>query len=166
MNALATIADRFHDACMGGEGWEVCQRYCLADATFSHEGKALAYCRTLEAYTERVKAIMKPIPSLRREVRAIAVDEERSQVILYYRMKGTHTDEGAPHPPTGKAFASNSVLVFEFEGEFIRHVTKVWNDGDMLQQIGWLEPCSVRHQPSVPGPPLKGPTTRVVTQLP
>ncbi len=107
-----------------------------------------------------------PIPNLRREVCAIAVDEERSQVILHYLMKGTHTDEGAPHPPTGKGFASNSVLVFEFEGDLIRHVTKVWNDGFTLQQIGWLEPYTGLHQPSVPGPPLKGPATRAVTQLP
>jgi len=166
MNALATIADRFHDACMGGEGWEACQRYCLPDATFSHEGSMLADCRTVEAYTEHVKAMLTPIPNLRREVRAIAVDEDRSQVIVHYLMKGTHTDEGAPHPPTGKGFASNSVLVFEFEGDLIRHVTKVWNDGYTLQQIGWLEPYVALHQPSVPGPPLNGPATRAVTQLP
>lgn len=166
MNAMVTIADRFHDACMGGEGWEACQHYCLPDATFAHEGALLTDVRTLEAYTEQVKAMLVPIPNLRREVRAIAVDEARSQVILHYFMKGTHTDEGAPHPPTGKGFVSNSVLVIEFEGDLIRHVTKVWNDGYTLQQIGWLEPYVANYHPSVPGPPLKGPTTRAVIQLP
>ena len=51
--------------------------------------------------------------------------------------KGTHTGEGGPVPPTGKAAASDYVYVFDFDGEKIRHMTKIWNDLPALQDLGW-----------------------------
>ncbi|MDQ2985528.1 MAG: hypothetical protein M3R13_02245 [Armatimonadota bacterium] len=29
------------------------------------------------------------------------------------------------------------VYIMEFEGDKIRHMTKVWNDGFSMQQLGW-----------------------------
>ncbi|MCW2520497.1 MAG: nuclear transport factor 2 family protein [Mycobacterium sp.] len=30
-----------------------------------------------------------------------------------------------------------SIRVMEFDGEKIRHMTKIWNDGHTLRQLGW-----------------------------
>ena len=50
---------------------------------------------------------------------------------------GTHTGEGGPCPPTGKSVSTDYVYVMDFEGDRIRHMTKIWNAGDALQQLGW-----------------------------
>jgi hypothetical protein len=31
------------------------------------------------------------------------------------------------------------VYIMEFEGDRIRHMTKVWNDGVSLNQLGWMQ---------------------------
>ena len=41
---------------------------------------------------------------------------------------GTHTGEGGPVPPTGKSVAADYVYVMQFDGDRIRHMTKIWND--------------------------------------
>jgi len=40
-------------------------------------------------------------------------------------------------PPTGKAVAADYVYVMEFEGDKIRHMTKIWNDAQSLRALGW-----------------------------
>ena len=40
----------------------------------------------------------------------------------------------------------------DFEGDRIKHMTKIWNDTISLQQLGWMQPCSTRRQ----GDPLAG----------
>ena len=37
--------------------------------------------------------------------------------------------EGGPVPPTGKSAQADYVYVMEFDGDRIRHMTKIWNDG-------------------------------------
>ena len=49
----------------------------------------------------------------------------------------------AGHPfsraaPTGKRVEAEYVYIMEFEGAKIRHMTKVWNDGFSMQQLGWV----------------------------
>ncbi len=39
--------------------------------------------------------------------------------------------------PTGKSVAADYVYMMEFDGDKIRHMTKVWNDGQSLKQLGW-----------------------------
>ena len=31
------------------------------------------------------------------------------------------------------------VYIMEFEGDLIRNMTKVWNDGVSLKQLGWMQ---------------------------
>jgi hypothetical protein len=50
---------------------------------------------------------------------------------------GTHTGEGGSVPPTGKSAQADYVYVMEFEGDRIRHMTKIWNSGITLKQLGW-----------------------------
>ena len=40
-------------------------------------------------------------------------------------------------PPSGKMVETDYVYVMEFEGDRIRHMTKIWNDGFAMRQLGW-----------------------------
>ena len=93
---------------------------------------------TLQAYTDWMKGLLIPVPDGRYEVRSFAVDEERNNVAAYGVFRGTHTGEGGPVPPTGKQVEADYVYVMQFEGDKIRHMTKIWNDGISLNQLGWV----------------------------
>lgn len=38
---------------------------------------------------------------------------------------------------TGKSFEADYVYVMQFGGDRISHMTKIWNDGISLSQLGW-----------------------------
>ena len=138
MSLIKEKAEQFFDACETGKGWETCRQYCHPQATFSAQADALAGVDTLEAYTEWMKGLLTPMPDGRYEVRSFAVDEDRNNVAAYAVFRGTHTGEGGPVPPTGKRVETDYVYIMEFEGDQIRHMTKVWNDGVGLKQLGWM----------------------------
>jgi len=138
MTLIKEKAEQFVDACDTGKGWETCRQYCHPQATFSAQADALAGVDTLEAYTEWAKGLLTPMPDGRYEVRSFAVDEDRNNVAAYAVFRGTHTGEGGPVPPTGKRVETEYVYIMEFEGDQIRHMTKVWNDGVGLKQLGWM----------------------------
>jgi predicted ester cyclase len=138
MSSIKEKAEQFFDACETGKGWETCQQYCHPQATFSAQADALAGVDTLEAYTKWMKDLLTPVPDGRYEVRSFAVDEDRNNVAAYGVFRGTHTGEGGPVPPTGKRVEADYVYIMEFEGDRIRHMTKVWNDGVSLKQLGWM----------------------------
>ena len=137
MSSIKETAERFFDACETGQGWKGCQQYCDIGATFSAQAGALAGVDTLEAYTDWMKGLLIPVLDGRYEVRSFAVDEERKNVAAYGVFRGTHTGEGGPVPPTGNRVEADYVYVMQFEGDKIRHMTKIWNDGISLQQLGW-----------------------------
>ena len=64
-------------------------------------------------------------------------DSERNSVAAFGVFRGTHTGEGGPVPPTGKSMEADYVYVMEFDGDKIRHMTKIWNDGISMKQLGW-----------------------------
>ncbi len=137
MSSIKEKAEQFFDACETGKGWETCRQYCHPQATFSAQADALAGVETLEAYTEWMKGLLTPVPDGRYEVRSFAVDEDRNNVSAYGVFRGTHTGEGGPLSPTGKGIEADYVYIMEFEGDQISHMTKVWNDGFSLKQLGW-----------------------------
>jgi hypothetical protein len=57
---------------------------------------------------------------------------------VYGVVHGTQTGEGGPVPPTGNAVTADYVYVMSFDGDKIRHMTKIWNDGISLKQLGWM----------------------------
>jgi predicted ester cyclase len=138
MNSIKNTAENFFSACETGKGWEECGQYCHPQATFSAQADALAGVDTLEAYTEWMKGLLKPVADGRYELRSFAVDEERNNVVACAVFHGTHSGEGGPVPPTGKRVAADYVYVMEFDGEKIRHMTKIWNDVISLKQLGWM----------------------------
>ena len=138
MSSIRDTAEQFFDACETGKGWDVCQRYCHAGATFSAQAVALAGVDTLQGYTEWMKGLLTPVPDGNYELRSFAVDDARKNVAVYGVFRGTHTGEGGPVPPTGKKVEADYVYVMDFDGDRIRHMTKIWNDGISLTQLGWM----------------------------
>jgi predicted ester cyclase len=134
---MIETAKRFFDACETGKGWVACKEYCHADATFTAQADALADVTTLEAYTEWMKGLMAILPDGKAEVRSFAVDEARKNVAAFGVFRGTHTGEGGPVPPTGNFAEADYVYVMDFDGDKIRHMTKIWNDSVTMRQLGW-----------------------------
>jgi predicted ester cyclase len=93
---------------------------------------------TVEGYTEWMKGLFTPVPDGSYELRAFAVDDDRNTVLAYAVFRGTHTGQGGPVPPTGKRVEADYVYAMAFDGDRIRHMTKIWNDGVSLQQLGWM----------------------------
>jgi predicted ester cyclase len=137
MASIRETAQQFFDACETGKGWTVCQQYCHPGATFSGQIGALAGVETLQAYTDWMQGLLTPLPDGSYEVRSFAVDTERNNVSAYGVFRGTHTGSGGPVPPTGKRVEADYVYVMQFDGDKIRHMTKIWDDGISLQQLGW-----------------------------
>ncbi len=137
MSSMKETAERFFEACETGKGWAECQQYCHDGATFSAQADALVGVSTLEGYTDWMKGLLTPVPDGSYEVKSFAVDEERQNVAAYSVFRGTHTGEGGPVAPTGKQIEADYVYVMQFEGDRIRHMTKIWNDVISLKQLGW-----------------------------
>ena len=137
MSSIRDTAERFFDACETGKGWEECERYCHPDASFSAQAGALDGVTTLQAYTDWMKGMFTPLPDAKYEVRSFAVDEKRNNVAAYGVFRGTNTGPG-PVPPTGKRIEADYVYVMSFDGDRIRHMTKIWNDAHSLKQLGWM----------------------------
>ena len=138
MASMKETARQFFDACETGQGWEACHAYCHPGATFSAQADALAGVATVEAYADWMKGLFTPVPDARYEVRSFAVDEDRKNVAAYAVFRGTHSGQGGPVPPTGRQVEADYVYVMAFDGDKIRHLTKIWNDGISLKQLGWM----------------------------
>jgi predicted ester cyclase len=137
MADIKDTAAQFFDACETGKGWQACRQYCHPDATFAAQAGALEGVQTLAAYSDWMKGLFTPVPDGSYELRALGVDAKRSSVTAYGVFRGTHTGPGGPVPPTGKKVEADYVYVMQFEGDRIRHMTKNWNDGISMKQLGW-----------------------------
>jgi predicted ester cyclase len=137
MSTITSVAQAFFEACEAGKGWEVCSAYCTPGATFSAQAEPLLDLKTLQAYTDWMKAIMGVFPGATYEVKSFATDAERKNVSAYGVFYATHTGEGGPVPPTGKSMSTDYVYVMQFEGDKIVHMTKIWNAGLALKAVGW-----------------------------
>lgn len=138
MTAITGIARNFFEACEAGKGWAVCKQYCTPDATFSAQAEPLADLRSLQQYADWVTGLLTYVPDGRYDLRSFATDEERKSVCAYGVFSGTHTGTGGPCPPTGKSMKTDYVYVMEFDGDKIRHMTKIWHAGLAMQDLGWV----------------------------
>lgn len=138
MASITEIAKDFFAACETGKGWEVCKAYCKPNATFSAQAEPLTDVRNLQQYTDWMKGLLTILPDGRYEVRSFATDNDRQSVCAYGVFSGTHRGQGGPCPPTGKSTKTDYVYVMEFDGGKIRHMTKIWNAGLTLKDLGWV----------------------------
>ena len=137
MSQMNETAAAFFDACESGQGWDGCAQYCTDDATFSAQSEAIGDLTDLRSYTEWMKGILTILEDGSYDLKSFATDEERGSVLAYAVFNGTHTGDGGPVPPTGKAASSDYVYFMQFEGDKIAHMTKIWHSGVALQQLGW-----------------------------
>src|SRR4051812_13225181 len=107
MAPITSIAKEFFEACETGKGWDGCRAFCTTAATFSAQAEPLANVKTLDQYAEWMKGLLSFIPDGRYELKAFATDEQRRSVCAYAVFSGTHTGQGGPCPPTGKAVKSD-----------------------------------------------------------
>ena len=135
--SITTVAGAFFEACETGKGWEVSSGYCTPNATFSAQAEPLLDIKTLAQYTDWMKAITKLLPDARYEVKSFATDSTRNNVAAYAVFSGTQTGEGGLVPPTGRAVSTDYVYLMQFEGDKIAHLTKIWNAGLALKELGW-----------------------------
>jgi len=138
MASIATVAKQFFDACETGKSWQVCREYCIPKATFAAQAEPLVNVHTLEEYTDWMKGLLTFIPDGRYVVKSFATDDDRDSVCAYGVFSGTHSGQGGPCPPTGKSTSTDYVYVMEFEGDKIRHMTKIWNAGLAMKDFGWV----------------------------
>jgi steroid delta-isomerase-like uncharacterized protein len=137
--SITETAKAFFDAVDSGQGWEACSAYCHPDATFTAQAEPLAEIQTLADYAEWMKGMMAIAPDGRYDMKAFAADPDAQSVVAYAVFHATHTGEGGPVPPTGKSASTDYVYVMEFDGDKIRHMTKIWNAGWALRQLGWAD---------------------------
>jgi len=137
MSSITDTAKAFFDACETGKGWGVCQAYCKPGATFSAQAEPLLGVSTLAQYTDWMKGMLTPLPGARYEVKSFATDSARNNVTAYGVFHATHTGPGGPVPPTGRSTSTDYVYVMQFEGDKIAHMTKIWNAGLALKDLGW-----------------------------
>ena len=134
---LAETAMAFFEACEAGKGWQVCSKYCRPDATFTAQAEPLADVQTLEGYADWMKAMFGVLPDAGYDLKSFAVDTDRNNVCAYAVFHATHTGPGGPIEPTGKRTSSDYVYVMEFDNGKISHMTKIWNSGWALKELGW-----------------------------
>jgi len=135
--SINAVAEAFFAACETGKGWEVCSAFCTPDATFSAQAEPLLEVKTLAQYTDWMKAMLPLLSDAGYEVKSFATDGARNNVAAYAVFYGTHTGQGGPVPPTGRRISTDYVYVMQFEGSKIAHMTKVWNAGLALKELGW-----------------------------
>jgi predicted ester cyclase len=136
MASIDKVATQFFDACETGKGWEACKAFCKPDATFSAQAEPLADLRTLQEYATWMKGLMGMMPDGNYDVKSFATDAARGNVTAYAVFSGTHTGQGGP-PPTGKKTSSDYVYCMQFDGDKISHMTKIWNAGWAMKELGW-----------------------------
>jgi predicted ester cyclase len=134
---ITDVARQFFDACETGGGWAACKAYCTPDATFSAQAEPLADVRTLEGYADWMKGLLTFVPDGRYAVKSFATDPETNSVCAYAVFSGTHTGEGGPLPPTGQSTDTDYVYFMKFDGDKIWHLTKIWNAGWAMRDLGW-----------------------------
>jgi predicted ester cyclase len=135
--SITQTARAFFDACETGQGWAGCSAYCQPDASFAAQADPLADLQTLQQYAEWMKGLLMLVPDGSYAVQSFAIDQERNNVCAYAVFSGTHRGEGGPMPPTGKSTSSDYVYVMEFEDGKISHMTKIWNAGWAMKELGW-----------------------------
>jgi predicted ester cyclase len=137
--SITETARAFFEACETGKGWEGCSPYCRPDASFASQAEPLADVHTLEGYADWMKGLLVFVPDGSYAVKSFATDHERNNVCAFGVFSGTHSAAGGPMSPTGKSTSADYVYAMEFEDGKISHMTKIWNAGWTMRELGWIE---------------------------
>jgi hypothetical protein len=141
MTSYAT-ALKFFEACETNKGWEGCEQYVSnEDAPFKVQADALKDISTIQGYTEWVKAFgTTTAPGSTYELHLGSFDEKTRKAVFVATYHAKHTGEGGPVEPTNKEMHTDYVYVIDMNAEDkIIGMSKIWNDGFALKQVGWIE---------------------------
>jgi predicted ester cyclase len=138
MSKIATVAAEFFRACETGRGWEGCKVYCTSNASFAAQAEPLTNVKTLQEYTDWMKGLLTFMPDASYELKSFATDDDKQNVAAFATFSATHTGKGGPCPPTGKSTKTDYVYVMQFDGDRIRHMTKIWNAPWAMKELGWM----------------------------
>ncbi len=137
--SISDTARAFFDACETGAGWAGCARYCRPGATFSSQAEPIAAMSTLAEYTDWMQGLLTFVPDGTAAVKSFATDPASDTVCIYGVFSGTHSAEGGPLPQGGKHTSSDYVYAIAFEDGKISHMTKIWNAGWAMRELGWIQ---------------------------
>ena len=93
-------------------------------------------CRSAPRLADARKPVVKTTCDMWPSARSATRDRT---VAAHAVFRARQTGEGGPVPPTGKKVEADCVYVMDFDGDRIRHLTKFWNDGISLKQLGWMQ---------------------------
>ena len=132
-------AKAFFEACDGHAGWDGCKQYVADGATFKAQCEPLADMTTIEEYAEWLKGFgTVTAPGATYDLHASAFDNASNTATFFGSYNATHTGEGGPVPPTGKATHSHYVYAITIDGDGkVSKMVKIWNPTWALTELGW-----------------------------
>lgn len=138
MSAFETATKFFH-ACESLEGWEGCQQYATADATFVGQCEPLVDITSAEGYCEWMKGFgTVTAKGCSYDLHTAAWDEASNTATFFATFHGTHVGDGGPVPPTNQSTASHYVYVIAMNDEGkVAGLTKIWNAPWAMRELGW-----------------------------
>jgi len=132
-------ATRFFHACESSEGWEACQQYVEAGASFEAQAGPLTEIHSVRDYTEWMAGVPAWMPDGRYDLHSSAWDEENRVAMFFATFHGHHTGEGGPVPPTNQKMSSDYVYaLYMNEDGRVAKMRKVWNAAWAMRQLGWV----------------------------
>ena len=83
-----------------------------------------------------MKGLLTFMPDGRYVVKSFSTSYDRLSVWADGVCSAIHTGQGGPCPRMGKSLTSDYVKAMEFDGDKIRHMTKIWNAGWAMKELG------------------------------
>jgi hypothetical protein len=132
------VAQAFFEACEKPLGWSGCKPYVHEGATFSAQSEPLIGITTIAAYADWLYGFgTGPAIGATYTLHASSFDAKHSTALFFATYHASHTGEGGPVPPTGRTTHSHYVYAVKVEGGKVAAMTKIWNSGFALRELGW-----------------------------
>lgn len=119
--------------------FDTISEYVEEDATFNCQAAAMNDLNTVKDYSDwMVDFGIQTVPGYTYDVHYCAWDENTKTAMYFATFHATHTGPGGPVEPTNKTMHANyTYCAVMNEDNKITEMTKVWNDGYSMTEIGW-----------------------------
>ena len=133
-------ANKFFKACEASAGWEGCKQYVADGAKFNAQSEALADVNTVEAYCEWMAGFGNiTAPGATYDLHTSSYDESTKTAVYFATFHAKHTGPGGPVEPTNKETHTDYVYSITMNDEDkVQQMTKIWNSGWALKELGWV----------------------------
>jgi hypothetical protein len=137
MSNITAVAKQFFEACETGEGLGGMPSPLHTQCELLGPSRAAGRNSNPPGIADWMKGLLSFMPDGHYAVKSFATNDDRNSVCAYGVFSATHTGQGGPCPPTGKSTTTDYVYVMDFAGDKIRHMTKIWNAGWAMKELGW-----------------------------